>query len=206
MSGDFPTERCSMQKPQTPPSFLNASRRESIFGAAAVLSAGAVALLAGRDTLAQAARPTQAQIEGDVRILNTALGAELEAVAAYQLGAESGLLSAGAKAIALQFQGHHKEHADVLAGTIRKLGGTAAGPRSRYDFPTEKLKAEADVLRFAAGLERGAVSAYLNAVPLFQDRALAQAAASILGDEAMHWAVFRQVLLEKPVVPGAFLA
>jgi rubrerythrin len=65
---------------------------------------------------------------------------------------------------------------------------------------------EADVLRFAAGLERGAVSAYLNAVPLFADRALAQAAASILGDEAMHWAVFRQVLGEKPVVPGAFMS
>lgn len=195
-----------MQNPQKLPSFMNASRRESIFGAAAVLSAGAVALLAGRDSLAQAAKFTQAQIEGDVRILNTALGAELEAVAAYQLGAESGLLGAAAKAIALQFQGHHKEHADVLAGTIRKLGGTAAGPRSTYHFPTEKLKVEADVLRFAAGLERGAVSAYLNAVPLFQDRALAQAAASILGDEAMHWAVFRQVLGDKPVVPGAFMS
>ena len=187
-------------------SFLDASRREALFGGAAVLSAGAVALLVGRDALAQAARPTQAQLEADVRILNTALGAELEAVAAYQVGAESGLLGAGAKAIALQFQGHHKEHADVLAGTIRKLGGKAADGRTKYDFPTDKLKAEVDVLRFAAGLERGAVSAYLNAVPLFQDRALAQAAASILGDEAMHWAVFRQVLGEKPVVPGAFMS
>ena len=39
--------------------------------------------------------------------------------------------------------------------------------KGRDDFPTNKLKAEADVLRFAAGLERGAASAYLNAVPLF---------------------------------------
>ena len=90
--------------------------------------------------------------------------------------------------------------------SIRKLGGKSVDARSKYDFPTDKLKAEVDVLRFAAGLERGAVSAYLNAVPLFQDRALAQAAASILGDEAMHWAVFRQVLGDKPVVPGAFMA
>ncbi|MET0544452.1 MAG: ferritin-like domain-containing protein [Variovorax sp.] len=186
-------------------SFL-ASRRESLFGAAAVLSAGAVAMLAGRDVLAQGAKPSAAQVAADIRILNTALGAELEAVAAYQLGAESGLLSAPVKVIALQFQGHHKEHADVLAGTIRKLGGKAADPRSKYDFPTDKLKAEVDVLKFAAGLERGAVSAYLNAVPLFNDRALSQAAASILGDEAMHWAVFRQVLGEKPVVPGAFMS
>ena len=186
-------------------SFLNASRRESLFGAAAVLSAGAVAILAGRDALAHGMKSTSAHGEADVRILNTARAAELEAVEAYQLGAESGLLGAQAKALALEFQGHHKAHADVLAGAVRKLGGNAVEPKSRYDFPTDKLKAEADVLRFAAGLERGAVSAYVNAVPLFHDRALAQAAASILGDEAMHWAVFRQVLGEKPIVPGAFL-
>jgi rubrerythrin len=184
-------------------SFFSANRRQSLLGAAAVLSAGAVAVLAGRDALAQGHK---APSEADVRILNTALGAELEAIAAYQLGAESGLLGTTAKTIALQFQGHHKEHADVLASTIRKLGGKPVDPRGRYSFPTEKLKAEADVLRFAAGLERGAVSAYLNAVPLFQDRALSQAAASILGDEAMHWAVFRQVLGETPLVPGAFMS
>jgi rubrerythrin len=187
------------------PSFFNSSRRESLFGAAAVLSAGAVAILAGRDVLAQGMK-AGAPTEADVRILNTARAAELEAIAAYQLGAESGLLGAQAKALALEFQGHHKEHADVLASTVRKLGGRPAEPKARYEFATDKLKAEVDVLRFAAGLERGAVSAYLNAVPLFQDRALSQAAASILGDEAMHWAIFRQVLGEKPVVPGAFMS
>lgn len=178
------------------------TRRDSLLGGAALLSAGAVALLAGRDALAKGAAPTEA----DVRILNTALAAELEAIAAYQLGAESGLLGAAVKPVALQFQGHHKEHADVLAATVGKLGGKPAEARARYSFPTEKLKAEADVLRFAAGLERGAVSAYLNAVPLFQDRALAQAAASILGDEAMHWAVLRQMLGETPWVPSAFVS
>ena len=50
------------------------------------------------------------------------------------------------------------------------------------------------MLRFAAGLERGAVSAYLGAVPLFANRELAKAAASILGDEAMHWAVLRNAV------------
>lgn len=187
-------------------SFLTTTRRGSLFGAAAVLSAGAVALLAGRDALAQAQKARGAPGEADVRILNTALAAELEAVAAYQLGADSGLLGQATRTLALQFQGHHKEHADVLASTVRKLGGKPVEARARYSFPTDKLKAEADVLRFAAGLERGAVSAYLNAVPLFTDRALAQAAASILGDEAMHWAVFRQALGEAPVVPAAFLS
>ena len=60
------------------------------------------------------------------------------------------------------------------------------------------------MLRFAAGLEKGAVSAYLGAVPQFADRELARAAASILGDEAMHWAILRNAVGEDPV-PSAFV-
>ncbi len=103
------------------------------------------------------------------------------------------------------FQGHHKQHADVLAGTVKKLGGTPAEPKAKYTFPVETLKTQNDVLRFAGGLEKGAVSAYLGAVPLFKDRELAKAAASILGDEAMHWAVLRQAVGEEPV-PAAFVS
>ena len=180
------------------------SRRRALLGTGLTLSAGAVALLGGRHALAATAKGGDG--EADVRILNTALGAELEAIAAYQVGAESGLLSAGIKTVALQFQGHHKEHADALAATVAKLGGKAVAAKAKYAFPLEKLKSEQDVLRFAAGLEQGAVSAYLGAVPVFGDRALAQVAASILGDEAMHWAVLRQVLAESPVVPKAFMA
>ena len=62
-----------------------------------------------------------------------------------------------------------------------------------------------DVLKFAAQLEQGAVSAYLGAVPLFANRDLSKAAASILGDEAMHWAILRQAIGEVPV-PSAFMA
>lgn len=181
------------------------SRRMALKGSGAVLSAGAVALLGGRDALAASTKGQPGDAGSDVRILNTALGAELEAVAAYQVGAESGLLSKDVLALALAFQGHHKEHAEALAATVRKLGGQALEPKARYSFPVDKLKNQADVLRFAAGLEKGAISAYLGAVPLFGDKALAQVAASILGDEAMHWAVLRQALGEAPV-PAAFMS
>ncbi|WP_282606391.1 ferritin-like domain-containing protein [Pelagibius sp. Alg239-R121] len=144
-------------------------------------------------------------MEDDINILNSAIGAELEAIAAYQLGAESGLLSAGVLPIAVKFQGHHKEHVDVLASTVTKLGGTAETAKADYNFPVEKLKSEADVLSFAAELEKGAVSAYLGAVPLFANRDLAKAAASILGDEAMHWAILRSALGQDPV-PSAFVS
>ena len=184
--------------------FLSRRRAMSASGAA-VLSASAVALLGGRDALAAGAKVSAQELEADVRILNTALGAELEAVAAYQVGAESGLLSKAVLPVAVAFQGHHKEHAAAIASTVQKLGGKPVAAKEKYQFPVEKLKVEADVLRFAAGLERGAISAYLGAVPLFADRALAQVAASILGDEAMHWAVLRQVLGESPV-PSAFMS
>ena len=184
--------------------FLSRRRAMSASGAA-VLSASAVALLGGRDALAAGAKVSAQELEADVRILNTALGADLEAVAAYQVGAESGLLSKAVLPVAVAFQGHHKEHAAAIASAVQKLGGKPVAAKEKYQFPVEKLKVEADVLRFAAGLERGAISAYLGAVPLFADRALAQVAASILGDEAMHWAVLRQVLGESPV-PSAFMS
>jgi len=188
-----------------PPAQLFHARRRALSVSGAVLSAGAVALLGGRDAMAAGKKVSQAEIEADIRILNTALGAELEAIAAYQVGAESGLLTSGVLPVAVQFQGHHKEHADALAATVRKLGGKPVAAKAKYAFPVENLKNQTDVLRFAAGLEKGAVSAYLGAVPLFADRALSQVAASILGDEAMHWAVLRQVLGESPV-PSAFMS
>ena len=176
--------------------------RRTFIGSGLTLSGAAVALLSGNEALAATGGKAG---EDDVRILNTALGAELEAIAAYQVGAESGLLQKPVLDLAVTFQGHHKEHADVLRKTVEKLGGKPVAAKAKYAFPTEKLKTQADVLRFAASLEKGAVSAYLGAVPIFHDRDLAKAAASILGDEAMHWAVLRNALGEPPV-PIAFVA
>lgn len=179
-----------------------AARRLFLGRSGLLLSGAAVALLAGRDVLAAKSKGAGA---GDVRILNTALAAELEAIAAYQLGAESGLLQKPVLDLAVQFQGHHKAHADLLASTVQKLGGNPAAAKSKYGFPADQLKTQADVLRFAAKLEQGAVSAYLGAVPLFGNRDLSKAAASILGDEAMHWAILRNALGENPV-PIAFVS
>ena len=180
------------------------ARRTFLSAGGLALSGTAVALLAGRDTLAAAA-DKNANPANDVAILNTALGAELEAIAAYGVGAGSGLLKGPVLALATTFQGHHKQHADVLAGAVTRLGGKPATPKAKYDFPVDTLKTQNDVLRFAAGLEKGAVSAYLGAVPMFKDRELSKAAASILGDEAMHWAVLRQALGDEPV-PAAFVS
>jgi rubrerythrin len=189
------------------PASVQSSRRALLRGAgSATLSAVAVSLVAGCDSMA-AERHTAGNPAGDVDILNTALGLEYQAIAAYQVGAESGLLQKPVLDVAVQFQGDHKQHAQLLSSTITKLGGTPVQPKApaAYNFPVDKLKNQADVLRFAAGLEKGAASAYLGAVPAFNNKDLAKAAASILGDETMHWAVLRNALGENPV-PTAFIS
>ena len=178
------------------------ARRAFLGKSGLMLSGAAVALMAGHEALAAKGAVSA---DSDVRILNTALASELEAVAAYQVGAESGLLQKPVLDLAVTFQSHHRAHAGVLASTIEKLGGKAVAAKAKYSFPTETLKTQADVLRFAAALEKGAVSAYLGAVPLFDNRDLAKAAASILGDEAMHWAILRNAVGEVPV-PSAFVS
>lgn len=183
---------------------IQPARRAFLQSSGTVLSASAIALLAGCHSLSAAEKKSDHSTANDVAVLNSALAAEHQGIAAYQVGAESGLLQKPVLNLAVQFQGHHKAHADLLAATIKQLGGNPVAAQSRYDFPVDKLKTQADVLRFAAELERGAVSAYLGAVPLFGNRDLAKAAASILGDEAMHWAILRQALGEDPV-PAAFV-
>ena len=184
-----------------------ASRRRLIRGAGvATLSAVAVGLLTGCST-GKADTMQTADASSDVSILNTALGLEYQAIAAYQAGAESGLLQKPVLDLAVQFQSDHKQHAQLLSSTVTKLGGmpVMAKDPSAYNFPVGDLKTQADVLQFAANYEKGAASAYLGAVPALGDRDLAKAAASILGDEAMHWAILLNALGQNPD-PSAFIA
>lgn len=166
-----------------------------------VLSAAAVSVM-GNVRVASASGKAA---EADITILNGAISAEREAVAAYALGIASGLLSKSVSALATDFKGHHEQHAEALISAVKTLGGAEVTEPESYNFPADQLKSEADVLKFAAGLEKGAVSAYLGAVPILGDRELAQVAASILGDEAMHWATLRGALGMHPV-PVAFMS
>ncbi len=160
-----------------------------------VLSASAVALLAGCEKMAgaQAANPA-----GDVQILNVALALENEAISAYQLGAMSGLLQKPVLEVAVLFQTHHKEHRDALIATIRKMGGTPVAAKSDAEvgaaLNAASLKTQVDVLRLAQRLEKGAANAYIGVIPSFGERGLAQISARLAADEAMHWTVLSQVL------------
>jgi hypothetical protein len=196
---------CNATAVDTGDAALKGSQRRRFFQNGGLFAAGLVAagsLAPLRGAAAMAAGST----DDDTAILNTALGLEYQAIAAYQLGAESGLLQKSVLAVAVKFQTQHKAHAQVLASTVRKLGGTPVTPKALadYGFPTSQLKTQADVLEFAAGLEKGAASAYLGAVPQFHNADLARAAASIMGDETMHWAILLNALGMDPV-PAAFI-
>ncbi len=167
-------------------------------GARLALSGTTLALLTGIGGSVGLRRASAATMSADIDTLNVALGLEHEAIAAYQVGAESGLLKKEVLQVAVGFQGDHKQHRDILVKTIGQLGGTAVADM-KHKFPVEKLKNQGDVLRFALGLEIGAASAYLSTIPGFENRDLAMAAASIMGVEAQHVAILKSALGEPPI-------
>lgn len=171
-----------------------ASRR-AFMGHAGTLSAVSIALLAGKDVLAQGMGGDMAQ---DVKILNVALGLEHEAINAYQIGAGSGLLQKPVLDIAVQFQSHHKAHRDALVATIQKLGGKPVMEMKMDDYAkalkANTLRNQADVLDLAARLELGAANAYLGVIPSFGNKDLAQVAARLAADETMHFTVLNSAL------------
>jgi len=173
--------------------------RRALFagGSKLMLSGVAVALLAGKDGLA-ATMARSSNAAGDCDILNVALGLEQEAIMAYQLGAESGLLKGAVLDTAVAFQSQHKEHAAALEATIKKLGGTPVMAKSKDEYAqglnAASLKTDTDVLKLAAKLEKGAANAYLGVIPSFSDPALAQISGRLAADETMHWTVLAGAL------------
>ena len=173
---------------------MNIVRRNFLGKSAGVtLSAGAVALLAGQPALAQTGNPS-----ADVAILNVALGLEHEAINAYQIGAQSGLLQKPVLDVAVAFQSHHKGHRDALIATIEKMGGKPVMEKPLAEYAralkADGIKSQGDILELAARLELGATNAYLGVIPSFKESALAKVAARLAADETMHWSILTNAL------------
>jgi rubrerythrin len=167
--------------------------------------AGVGALLATIGTqIGEARAQSPGYAEGDLKILNVALGLEHEAIAAYQAGAESKLLDKPILEVAVLFQSQHKAHRDALAATIKRAGGSPVDAKKVPDYAWPRLASQTDVLMFAAKLEAGAASAYLGALRAIENKEYLTAAASIMGNETQHLALLRQVLKENPV-PSPFI-
>jgi len=135
---------------------------------------------------------TQEKFPEDLAILNVALGLEHQAIAAYDAGAKSNLLSPDQLTMAVSFQNDHKRHRDTLIKYIRRFGGTPVEPKRSYDFGP--ISSATDIVKLAHELEVGAAGAYLaNAYKLASSEIL-NAAVPILVDEVRHATVFKQLL------------
>lgn len=183
--------------------------RRSLLGMTSkgVLSVAAVGLLANNP--AMAAMGAKGGAKGDIDILNVALGLEHEAINAYQIGAESGLLDKGTLGVAVGFQSDHKFHRDALIATIKKLGGKAVAEKSRDEYVTglnaASIKTATDIVKLAQRLELGAVNAYLGVIPSFSDKALAQVSGKLAADEVLHYTALTSALGEQlPVGVNGF--
>jgi hypothetical protein len=172
-------------------------RRRDLFRHAATTGLALGLAAAGRPLIAL---PEKGEAPADdILLMNTALALEHQAIWAYGLAGNSGLLSAKAKDVGLLFQGSHEIHRDLLVDTIKRKGGQPVDARKEYTFDVP-LKKEEDVLELAFKLEVGAARAYLSVIDKFQDRALSASAGRILSDEVLHATVLRSVL-GKDVVP-----
>ena len=145
--------------------------------------------------LAGLARPALAadpKYGGDLAILNIALGLEHQAIAAYDAGAKSKLLSADQLKLAVSFQNDHKRHRDALTHYIRRFKGTPVDPKSSYDFGA--IGSAGDIVKLAQSLEEGAELAYGTNAYKLENREILNAAVPILVDEVRHNTVLRQLL------------
>jgi rubrerythrin len=188
---------------KSPPS-ISISRRDVLFVGGVTLSGAAVALLAGHPALAAKHAGGQSA-QKDASVINTALALEYEGINAYTLGAQSNLLEKPVLAIAVKFQDDHKVHRDRLLAALQTLGAAPVKEKSLAEYAealeVSKLKTQANVLNFAAGLERGAVNAYLGIIPSFADHALARLAGQLASDETVHFAILNQAL-GRPLPPA----
>jgi len=166
----------------------NPTRREMLSRLAGCASVGVIGfLLTGKLNAVHGQ-----SVNGDIGILTAALYLENEAIAAYQAGAESKLLSEGVLKVAVAFQSDHKFHRDGLSGAIQTLGGTPLAAQKKYHFGS--LKSEKDILRLARELEKGAADAYSTLAANIQNKDVLNFGALTLTDEVRHLTVLNSVL------------
>lgn len=173
------------------------SRRGLLTGGGKRLTLAGLSVLIGSSAAGMAtAQPNAGQ---DVQLLNAAIALEHEGIAAYTIAAGSGLLQPAVVQIGVTFRGHHQRHRDELIHAVQALGGTPVAAKSDAEYAAQlnvnTLHNQADVLRLALGLERGAANAYLGLIPSLGPN-FHQIAARMAGDETFHAAILGNALGE----------
>ena len=164
--------------------------RRGLLAAGTLLTASSVPILLGvRDAFAQA--------DDDQSLVRAAIELEQVAAEAYQR------LQGPLGGVARLFRNHERQHEQALTLALRQMGGStpSANVQARLaSLPTGDRRAAA---RFAIELEQTAVRAYEDAARKLRDASLMKTTSTILGAEAQHLVVLRQIAGQDPV-PAAF--
>lgn len=125
---------------------------------------------------------------GDLTVVVFAQTVELAAAAAYDAAVSSGKLDDQAKSFATLFAGHHRDHANALAGLAGKEALNVPNPRILAEFGPQITGAANGTaqLKVLQSIEEGAVSTYLYALGEFVSYDAAGAASMVLPIEAQH--------------------
>jgi hypothetical protein len=170
----------------SPPQTHLPSRRALLVGWA---SAAGTAVLAGCG-----GKPLREKIRGgarvpreDVAVLNSLLGVEHYAIAAYAAGIP--LLGGIGESIGRQFLSHELAHADELVELIKDGGGKSARPQAGYSLGDPRTAAEGLALLEQA--ERVQLRAYLQMIPALSGGRVRATLATMCANDAQHLAVLR---------------
>ncbi|HEY3188553.1 MAG TPA: ferritin-like domain-containing protein [Solirubrobacteraceae bacterium] len=165
--------------------------RRGMVAAGAALAASTIPLLAR-------VRNAFAQADDDAAILRAAIEIEQAAAEAYQRS-QSQL-----GGLARLFRNHERQHLAALTVALRQMGGTPPSPDVQAQLKgLAGASSKRDRAVFLIDLENAAVRAYEDAHRALRDARLMQTATTILGNEAQHLVVLRQ-LAGRPPVPSAF--
>ena len=182
----------------SPPERHLPSRRALLAGAASAAGATALAGCGGKP-LREKIRGSAHVPYADVAVLNSLLGVEHYAIAAYAAGVP--LLGGTGSDLGKQFLSHELAHAVELAELIKKGGGKAAKPQASYNLGDPRTAADGVALLEQA--ERAQLDAYLQMIPALSGGRVRGAVATIYANEAQHLAVLRAQVGQTPTTAFA---
>jgi rubrerythrin len=190
-----------------------------------VLSSGAIAGALGALSLPLVtdrvlATPTsKARQKSDLKVLNSQLYFEHQAIWAY--GFAAGKLTntevgKAVLAVALANQADHKKHRDLLISQVQSLGGVPVKAEASYDVSSYiqkregNLESDVNIAKLALALETDAAIAYTSEVAKLKTPEFVMSGASIGSNEAAHAtairAAFNALGVKIAIVPAAFVS
>jgi rubrerythrin len=195
-------------------SLKNTVSRRSLLATGAVAGLG---LALSVDQVIAAPNSKNSDRNNDIKVLNTGLYYEHQAIWAYQFAAgklSSSDVGKAVLAVASNNLRDHQAHRDILAQAVRSLGGRSVGAEKSYDLSSYLKKGEGaldsdvNIAKLALALEVDAAIAYTFEAAKLKTPALITAGASIGTNEAAHAtairAAFKSLGVDIAIVPSSF--